>query len=149
MPNTTAVRLRRTAAALLVVLTTAQATGCTSWQAVPQPWPAEFRPGRTDTRIRVELTTGSKIMADSGRATPDSLVAYDGTFTQFVPWSMVRKVEIRRFDALKSVPVFLGVGLVAAGAVAAGSVGGTIGGGGGGCSYFCGTSSVAPPPELR
>jgi hypothetical protein len=97
----------------------------------------------------VELTTGARIVADSGRATLDSLVAYDREFTHFVPWSMVRKVETRRFNALKTVPFVVGAGLVAAAVVAAKSFELSLGGSGGGCSYYCGTSSVAPLPEAR
>ncbi|HEX9166884.1 MAG TPA: hypothetical protein VF862_13305 [Gemmatimonadales bacterium] len=138
------------AGALLVLLTT-HATGCTSWQTVPPPWPDAVRPGHTDSRIRVELASGTRIVADSGRTRPDSLVVYEGEFTQFVPWSMVRKLEVRRFNALKSVPMFLGIGLVGA-AVACAQVcdfGGFGGGGGGGCTYFCGTPSAAFPPDAH
>lgn len=139
--------LRACRAVTGVLLLVPQTTGCTSWRAVPQPWPAEIHSSRTDPRIRVTLTDGTRLVADSGRALADSVVAYKTDFVHFIPLVMIRKVETRRFDALKSVPLFLGVGLIWA-AVACSQICDLGGyGGGGGCSYFCGTPSVDRSPD--
>jgi hypothetical protein len=140
---------RRLLAAVLLVLMSAEATGCTSWRTVDQPSPEAIRPGRSDHRIRFSLSDGTRIVADSIGVRPDSVVAYSAAFTHFIPRAMIRKVEVRRFDALKTVPTVLVGGFIISAFACSQVCDFGYGGGGGGCSYFCGTSSVAPPPEDR
>lgn len=99
---------------VLALLLTGFLTGCTAWSPVAQPWPESLPPKGSDSRVRIEMMEGKVLIADSARARPDTVIAWTTDFTTYVPLSQVRKMEVRRFSALKSVPAFLGVGVALA-----------------------------------
>lgn len=112
-------RVRSAIAGVLAALLTVQATGCTSWQAVPQPLPAAVaqRPGR---KLQVVLLDGRTIDADSAKADTDWLVTYQAEGVRTIPLTKVKLVEVRQGSVGKTIGLLLGI---AAGLVVAGTLG--------------------------
>lgn len=113
-PATTST-LRRQVAGLLAVLMTTQATGCTSWRTVQQPWPLTFDSTRAKPKVQVVLEDGTRLRADSGHARTNTLLLhYRSGATDTIPQSQVGKIQTRQFNPLKTAALGI-LALLAAG----------------------------------
>jgi len=103
------IRLRLCA---LVLVGTA-ATGCVSFRAASGPLQATLARPQT---VRVTRASGARIVLDAARLMGDSLIGEDPWGPRSGAWAValadVRRVEVHRFDWLKTAA--LGAGVVAA-----------------------------------
>lgn len=108
---------KRAVSGFLALSMMVQATGCTSTQTVPPPWPGVVQPGASAKKIDVELVDGRTFKADSARVAADTMVLYRPQRVDTLLVPEVKSIQSSHVSIGKTLALFLGalVALVVAG----------------------------------